>query len=246
MNAWYVKKESSSALKSNALARKRAGEFDAGIVMKTKNTDRRSMGSRLRIASTALAFWAGVFWAPGVSRTLEPEPSIAGRLLVATPDMRDPRFVETVIYMVKHDAEGAMGIVINRPLAKGAIADLLKGIGAESKGAKGEIVIHYGGPVSPESGFILHSDDTLLDNSTRVKEGIAMTSDAKLIEALARGKGPRQFLIAFGYAGWAPGQLEGELKAKAWFIASADKGFIFGKDSEKKWRQAIDKRQIPL
>jgi putative transcriptional regulator len=241
-----VKKESSSALKSKALARRRVGEFGAETVMKTEKTVRRSTRSRLRIASTALAFWIGAFSAPGVSRTVEPEPSLAGRLLVATPDMRDPRFVETIIYMVKHGAEGAMGIVINRPLAKGTIEDLLKGIGAESKGAKGEIVIHYGGPVSPEAGFLLHSDDVLLDSSNRVKEGIAMTSDAKLIEALARGKGPRQWLFAFGYAGWAPGQLEGELKAKAWFVVSADKGLIFGRDAEKKWRQAIDKRQIPL
>ena len=171
---------------------------------------------------------------------------LTGQLLVATADMRDPRFVETVIYMVKHDAEGAMGIVINRPLAKGLIADLLKGIGVESRGAKGEIVIHYGGPVNPEVGFILHSDDVLLENSTKVKDGIAMTTDSKLIEAISRGKGPRQSLLAVGYAGWAPGQLEEELKANSWFVVSGDKAFIFGKDADKKWRQAIDKRQVPL
>ncbi|MDP2606520.1 MAG: YqgE/AlgH family protein [Deltaproteobacteria bacterium] len=169
-----------------------------------------------------------------------------GQLLVATAEMRDPRFVETVIYMVKHGPEGAMGIVINRPLAKGAIEDLLKGIGVESKGAKGEIVIHYGGPVSPEAGFILHSDDVLLENSTKVNDGIAMTTDARLIEAISRGKGPRQSLLAVGYAGWAPGQLEEELKANAWFVVSGDNAFIFGKDADKKWRQAMDKRQIPL
>ena len=175
-----------------------------------------------------------------------PSEYLAGQLLVATPDMRDPRFVETVIYMVKHSADGAMGIVINRPIGKGPIEDLLKGVGADSKGAKGEIVIHYGGPVSPEAGFILHSDEVLLDNSTKVKDGIAMTSDVKLIEAISRGKGPRQSLLALGYAGWAPGQLEEELKANAWFVVSADKAFLFGKDAEKKWRQALDKRKIPL
>ncbi len=193
-----------------------------------------------------LALLVGVFLTPSVSRTAEHEQSLTGRLLVATPDMRDPRFVETVIYIVKHGADGAMGIVINRPIAKGSLEDLLKGIGIESKGAKGEIILHYGGPVSSEAGFILHSDDVLLESSTRVKDGIVMTSDAKLIEAIARGKGPRQSLFAFGYAGWAPGQLEDELKAAAWFVVSADKGFIFGKDTEKKWRQAIDKRQVPL
>ncbi len=194
----------------------------------------------------SLAVLVGAILIPGDSRTVEQAGYLTGQLLVATAEMRDPRFVETVIYMVKHGPEGAMGIVINRPLAKGAIEDLLKGIGAESKGAKGEIVIHYGGPVSPEAGFILHSDDVLFENSTKVKDGIAMTTDARLFEALASGKGPRQSLLAVGYAGWAPGQLEEELKASAWFVVSGDKAFIFGKDVEKKWRQAIDKRQIPL
>jgi putative transcriptional regulator len=160
--------------------------------------------------------------------------------------MRDPRFVETVIYMVRHDASGGFGLVINRPLAKGPMEDLLKGFGIESKEAQGEIVIHYGGPVSPREGFILHSDDVLLDSSIKVKDGIAMTSDAKLIDALSRGKGPRQSLFMLGYAGWAPGQLEAELKANSWYVITGDKLLIFGKEAEKKWRQAMDKRQIKL
>ncbi len=160
--------------------------------------------------------------------------------------MKDPRFVQTVIYMVKHNAEGTLGLVINRPLAKGSMQDLLQGLGSEMKGAKGEIVIHYGGPVSPEAGFILHTDDVLLDTSTKVKDGLAVTSDVKLLEAMARGKGPRRALVIVGYAGWAPGQLEAELKAESWFVVPPDKALIFGKDPEKKWRQALDKRQIPL
>jgi putative transcriptional regulator len=174
------------------------------------------------------------------------ERFIAGELLVATPEMRDPRFVETVIYMVRHDATGALGLVINRPLAKGPIADLLKGFDAESEGAKGEIIIHYGGPVSPNMGFVLHSDDVILENSTKVKDGIAMTADTKLIQAIGRGEGPRQSLFALGYAGWSAGQLEKELKSGSWFIVSADKPLIFGKDASKKWQQAMDKRQVPL
>lgn len=199
-----------------------------------------------RAVRFSLAVLIGAFLTPGDSRTVEQAGYLAGQLLVATAEMRDPRFIETVIYMVKHGAEGAMGIVINRPISKVALEELLKGIGVESKGAKGEIVIHYGGPVSPEAGFILHSDDVLFEKSTKVKDGIAMTTDAKLIEAISRGKGPRQSLLAVGYAGWAPGQLEEELKANAWFVVSGDKAFIFGKDADKKWRQAMDKRQIPL
>ena len=199
-----------------------------------------------RVARFFLAVFIGVLLAPSVATTVEQERLLTGQLLVATPDMRDPRFVETVIYIVKHGTNGAMGIVINRPIAKGPLEELLNGIGVESKGAKGEVILHYGGPVSPEAGLILHSDDVLLESSTRVMDGIAMTSDPKLIETISRGKGPRQSLLAIGYAGWAPGQLETELKADAWFVVSADKAFIFGKDAEKKWRQAIDKRQVPL
>ena len=194
-----------------------------------------------------LAFLLGVLnIAPLRTDTAERTVYLTGQLLVATPEMRDPRFVETVIYMVKHDAEGAMGLVINRPLAKGPMEDLLKGFGVESAGAKGEIIIHYGGPVSARAGFVLHSDDVMLENSTRVKDGIAMTADVKLIEAMSRGKAPRQFLFMLGYAGWAPGQLEGELKANSWFVVTTDQALVFGKDADKKWREAMDKRQIPL
>jgi putative transcriptional regulator len=176
----------------------------------------------------------------------EQSDDLTGQLLVATPEMRDPRFVETVIYMVKHSAEGAFGLVINRPLAKGPVEDLLKGFGMDSSGAKGEIIVHYGGPVSPSAGFVLHSDDVLLEESAKVANGIAMTSDPKLIEAMAQGKGPRQSLFILGYAGWAPGQLEGELKAGSWFVVSGDKALIFGEDADRKWQQAMDKRKIPL
>jgi len=214
--------------------------------MRTAQINGRSSGVRRWAARFALAVLIVAFLTPSDSRTVGQERYLAGQLLVATPEMRDPRFAETVIYMVKHSADGAMGIVINRPTAKGSIEDLLKGFGVDSKGAKGEIVIHYGGPVSPQAGFILHSDDVLFESSTRVKDGIAMTTDTKLIQAISRGKGPRQSLLAVGYAGWAPGQLEEELKANAWFVVSGDKAFIFGNDADKKWRQAIDKRQIPL
>ena len=183
---------------------------------------------------------------PAPSMTAEHNENLAGKLLVATTEMGDPRFVETVIYVVKHDTEGTLGLVINRPVAKGPTEDLLKGFGVQNKAAKGEIVVHYGGPVAQNQGFVLHSDDVLLEDSTKVKDGIAMTSDTKLIEAIADGKGPRQYLFMLGYAGWAPGQLEAELNANAWFVVDGDKALIFGKDAEKKWQQATDKRQIPL
>lgn len=171
--------------------------------------------------------------------------SLAGCLLVAMPEMRDPRFAQTVIYIVKHDATGAMGLIINRPVARGPIGDLLKGFGVDSE-AKQQIILHYGGPVEPGRGFVLHSDDYLLSDSTVVKNGIAMTADVELVRAMSLGKGPRESLFMLGYAGWAPGQLEAEIEASGWFTIAANKEFIFSGDPAKKWQQAMDKRQIPL
>jgi len=199
-------------------------------------------GRRLALSSLLFSSTISVTWGQGADAA----EFTAGQLLVATSEMRDPRFAEAVIYMVKHNTEGAMGLVINRPLAKGPVKDLLQGFGIEIEDAKGEIIIHYGGPVNTNAGFVLHSDDVVLDDSERVKDGIAMTADAKLIEAMARGKGPRESMVLFGYAGWAPGQLEGELEAGAWHVVPADKTLVFGKEADKKWQQAMDRRRIPL
>jgi putative transcriptional regulator len=182
---------------------------------------------------------------PLIAAESEQEP-LAGKLLVAGEAMKDPRFFESVIYLVKHDADGTIGLVINRPLAKGPIDDLLKGFGAEATGSPSEIIVHYGGPVSSRQGFLLHSDDKTLESSLKSPNGIAMTSDIKMIQAIATGTGPQQFLFALGYAGWAPGQLEDELKANSWFLVTADKSLIFGQNAGEKWRRALDKRQIRL
>jgi len=171
---------------------------------------------------------------------------LAGQLLVATPEMKDPRFAESVIYMVKHENDGAMGLVINKPMTKVSVDELLNSFGLEAKKSKREIVVHYGGPVGSRQGFLLHSDDSVLDTSTKVTNGIAMTADIKLLEMIARGKGPRRSLFMLGYAGWGPGQLESELKANSWFVIRGEVPLIFGNDADKKWRQALDRRQIPL
>jgi putative transcriptional regulator len=204
---------------------------------------RRLIDWKIRGLTLVLLYSLGV---SGAARTVAAQSNhLTGQLLVAASDMRDPRFVETVVYVVKHNEDGAMGFVINRPLAKGPSADLLRALGVESKGA-GEIVIHYGGPVNQRSGFVLHSDDFPTEKSTPVADGIAMTADVKLIEAMSQGKGPRQALFMLGYARWRPGQLEAELKGGFWFAIPGDKGLIFGKDADKKWQQAMDRKRIPL
>jgi putative transcriptional regulator len=169
---------------------------------------------------------------------------LTGQLLVATSEMRDPRFVETVIYMIQHDHSGAMGLVINRPLAKGPISDLLKGLGVESGDASGEIVLHYGGPVEPQKAFVLHSEDYVGKETTLVSAGVALTVDHEIVRAIARGKGPSKSLFILGYAGWAPGQLEAEIKAGAWFSIPGDAGLIFGGDPSTKWERAMAQRKV--
>lgn len=203
--------------------------------------------------ATKIALWLGALMLfAGFQSVRSPliaapsEQPMAGKLLVASEAMKDPRFFESVIYLVKHDAAGTLGLVINRPMAKGPIDDLLKGFGAEATGSQLEITIHYGGPVSSGQGFLLHSDDKTLESSLKSPNDIAMTSDIKMLQAIATGTGPQQFLFALGYAGWAPGQLADELKMKFWFLISADKSLIFDENAGGKWRRALDKRQIRL
>ena len=199
-----------------------------------------------RTSLLALAIFASATCCCQALDAADENPVLAGQLLVATDTIADPRFAETVVYIVKHDAAGTLGLIINRPVTEAALDDLLKGFGVNAKNPQGDIVIHFGGPVSPRQGFLLHSNDVMLNESIRVDDDIAMTSDVKMIEAIAAGKGPRQYLFTLGYAGWAPGQLAGEIAAASWFTIPGDKALIFGKDAERKWRQATDRRRTPL
>ena len=169
---------------------------------------------------------------------------LKGQLLVAVPEMNDPNFTETIIYMVEHDENGAMGLVINRPLAKGPIADLLKGLGAEGEETKGEIIIHYGGPVGSGRAFVLHSDDYADKETSVVGSGLAVTTDVEIVRAIGKGKGPRNSIFALGYSGWGPGQLEAELKAGGWFSIPAEQRLIFDGDPATKWDRALARRKV--
>lgn len=173
----------------------------------------------------------------------EETPHFVGQFLVAAPTMGDPRFQETVVYMIGHGADGALGLVINRPLAEGPLADLLKAVGRENTAAEGNVTIYYGGPVDSSELFILHGNDYASKATRFVGNGLGVTSDAEILRAIAVGKGPRQKLFIFGYAGWAPGQLEAEIDSGAWFVIPADLSLIFSKDSEKTWERAVAKRK---
>jgi putative transcriptional regulator len=169
---------------------------------------------------------------------------LVGWFLVATQTMGDPRFKESVIYMMGHGPDGALGLVINRPVAQGPLSDLLKGLGRDGMAAKGNVTIHYGGPVEVEKLFILHSNDYAGKNTRFVGNGLGVTSDDDILRAIAAGKGPRQKLFIFGYAGWGPGQLEAEIESGAWFAIPAETSLIFNNDPDKTWERVLAKRKV--
>lgn len=199
--------------------------------------------------ATAVRFFAFAvlaLLAPVCASAADRERFLTGQLLVASTEMKDPRFAESVIYMIEHDSKGAFGLIINQPVAQGPLQDLLKSFGVNNDKVSGDVVLNYGGPVNQLAGFVLHSDEVALDNTKRVKDGLAVTANAALIEMIGEGKGPRQYLVMLGYTGWAPGQLEGEILAGSWHIIPGDKALIFAKEADKKWRQAMERRQVPL
>jgi putative transcriptional regulator len=175
-----------------------------------------------------------------------PMRSLAGDLLVATPEMRDPRFARAVIYMIRHGPEGAQGLVINRPLGDIPLARLLERLRMDSAGATGLVRLHVGGPVEAGNVIVLHTSDYASEGTTAVKNGIAVTAERDVIRAIASGKGPRRSLIVLGHAGWAPGQLEAEIEAGGWIRAGADESFVFDADYTTKWERARARLKIDL
>ncbi|MFQ5913082.1 MAG: YqgE/AlgH family protein [Nitrospinota bacterium] len=166
----------------------------------------------------------------------------AGELLVAAPRMRDPRFRKAVILLVRHDRSGAFGLVVNRVLRTVKVALLLERLGLKTPDDAGEIVVHYGGPVEPQRGFVLHSTELQLPNAHKVNDDIALSSHVAVLRAIALGKGPRRTIFAVGYAGWGPGQLEGEMRRGDWFTAPADIDILFDVKQDTKWTRAMARR----
>ncbi len=203
----------------------------------------------VRWLGAALAVWLCAALGSSAAEAGDPasaSESVAGQLLVATKKMGDPRFAETVIYMVKHDATGAMGVVVNLPMGEVSAADLLDQLGVESEGVSGSIRMHYGGPVEARRGFVLHSPDYVGDGTLVVDGAVAMTRDREIIRDMVSGAGPQRSLLAFGYAGWGAGQLESEFMTGSWITVPADEALVFDDDSDGKWRRAIARRAIEL
>lgn len=172
------------------------------------------------------------------------EASLTGQFLVAMPSMADPRFARTVIYLCAHGPEGAMGLVINKPMPTIRFPDLLEQLGIEAGREAEAMRVHFGGPVESGRGFVLHSADFMREGTMMVDSAVALTATIDVLRAIANGAGPRQHLLALGYAGWGPGQLDVEIQANGWLQVPADAAILFDEDLSTKWERAIAKLGI--
>jgi putative transcriptional regulator len=175
----------------------------------------------------------------------EPQ-ALAGEFLIAAPEMDDPRFYHTVILMVQHDAGGAFGLIVNRPVEDEPLGKLLDELGQKTDGAAGKITVYAGGPVESDVGFVLHSAEYQRPETWKIDGQVAVTSSPDVLRDIAAQHGPQHYIFAFGYAGWGPGQLENELKQRAWFTAPGDVKLLFGDDPQKLWQDALDRRERAL
>ena len=169
------------------------------------------------------------------------------QLLIAMPAMGDPRFARTVIYMCSHNAEGAMGLVINKPYPGLTFPNLLTQLGIEPT-IDNDITVRLGGPVETGRGFVLHSTDYMRQGSVPLDEsmGIGLTATLDVLRAIATGTGPERSLFALGYAGWGPGQLDAEIQENAWLAAPADAELVFNADLDALWDRAVKKIGIDV
>jgi putative transcriptional regulator len=163
--------------------------------------------------------------------------SLAGSFLVSTPQMPDPRFEEHVIYICAHNAEGAMGVSVNRPNHIFSLAEILQGANLPVPEKKLPPV-YIGGPVELESAFILYLSDYFVEHKLDISETVSLTRETKVLEEISRGGGPATYLFILGYTGWGPGQLENELLENGWLTLPADDNIIFHMPDEHKWKAA--------
>ena len=174
-------------------------------------------------------------------------PYLDGQLLVAMPGMSDPRFVRSIIYVCAHSDEGAMGIVLNQKASKISFPDLLVQLEVIKEdqaialpSGTGDIQVVRGGPVETGRGFVLHTDEFTIDNSTlEIAKGVSLTATIDILRAIADGSGPNHALLALGYASWSPGQLEQEIQGNGWLTAPADASLIFDDGHESKYQRAL-------
>lgn len=177
--------------------------------------------------------------------------TLEGQLLIAMPNMGDPRFERTVIFLCAHSREGAMGFVINRTMDRPSIPDFLKQLNIIADGEEDTISeelrrmpLHMGGPVEPGRGFVLHSPDYRAESTLRIDEEVSLTATLEILRAIAVGRGPRAALLTLGYSGWAGGQLEEEIVSNGWLTSPSDPELLFDPANDTKYDRALQRLGI--
>ncbi len=179
----------------------------------------------------------------GPGRT-EAEGYLAGQMLIAMPGMQDPRFAKSLICLCAHSPDGAMGIVVNKAVDSLSFDELLKQLGLEPMPPQRRIRLLQGGPVEGGRGFVLHTADWSSESSLQVGGDLALTASVDILKAIAGGGGPRRGVLALGYAGWGPGQLEEEIQRNAWLSVTPDESLLFDEADDRKWFQAMAKLKV--
>ena len=163
--------------------------------------------------------------------------NLTGQVIVSMPSLQDERFHKTVIYMCAHSSEGSMGIIINKKIDYDFFSNLLEQLGID-KPINNKLFLRYGGPVESGRGFVLHSDDMVRKETLNIGKGVALTSTSEFFEDLVKGRGPKNSILALGYAGWQPGQVENEIIQNSWMSLTVETNFLFDDALSKKWNEA--------
>lgn len=174
------------------------------------------------------------------------EGYLEGQLLIATPLIQGSCFQKSVIYVCAHNAEGAMGIILNQPLAQIDFVEILRQLGIDTPHVARKFPLHFGGPVEPARGFVLHTDEYKRDETVLFPAGLALTSSLDVLKDIAEGEGPKKGLLALGYSGWSAGQLEQEIEANSWISVPATPWLVFDTDMDSKWMLAARSQGIDL
>lgn len=169
-----------------------------------------------------------------------PAASLVGRFLVAAPSMPDERFQKSVVFICKHDDDGALGIIVNNAVDDLPLGQVYKQLGIDVAVMAGHQPVLFGGPVETSRGLVLHSADYKREETLLIEGGMALTASLEILKDMAGGSGPKKAWLALGHSGWAPGQLDREMQDNAWLVVDADPNLVFDADLGAKWQRALD------
>jgi putative transcriptional regulator len=170
-----------------------------------------------------------------------PAATLVGRFLVAAPSMPDERFQKSVVFICKHDDDGALGIIVNNKVEDLPLGQVYKQLGIEVPKIADLQPVLFGGPVETSRGLVLHSADYKRNETLLINGGLALTASLEILKDMASGSGPKQAWLALGHSGWSPGQLDREMQDNAWLVVDADAALVFDVDLEAKWQRALDR-----